>query len=135
MRGRAITIRDLAQGSLAGFRSVSLDNPAPAKSQIPVDQGEIRLRIITTDRKSSSAALRALAQEPGTVLLHGRALYPRFYQAGEDEPKTAKKGYAGANGRWLAAFVVVTMLALLGHGGITVIGLNIKLLWDFFAAL
>jgi RecB family exonuclease len=61
VQGRAITIRDLAHGSLAGFRSVSLDNPAPEGNQIPVDEGEIRLRIITEDRKSSGAALRLLA--------------------------------------------------------------------------
>jgi RecB family exonuclease len=62
VQGRTITIRDLAQGSLAGFRSVSLDSPAPESDQVPVDEGEIRLRMITEDRRLSSAALHMLAQ-------------------------------------------------------------------------
>jgi hypothetical protein len=61
VRGRAVAIRDLAHGALAGFRSVSLDSPAPSKDQIPVDEGDIRLRIITADRKLANAAVRVLA--------------------------------------------------------------------------
>lgn len=44
---------------------------------------------------AANASLQALSQQPGAVLLRGRALYPRFYAAGQNEPKTAKTGYAG----------------------------------------
>jgi RecB family exonuclease len=62
VRGRTVTIRELAPESLAGFRAVSLDNPAPERNQFPVDEEEIRLRMITEERKSSGAAVRMLAQ-------------------------------------------------------------------------
>jgi ATP-dependent helicase/nuclease subunit B len=62
VRGGAVTVRDLAQGSIPGFRSVSLDNPAPAQDEIPVDRGEIRLRIVTATRESAHAALITLAR-------------------------------------------------------------------------
>jgi RecB family exonuclease len=60
--GAAITLRDLSEGTIPGFRSVSLDNPAPSKDEIPVDQGEIRLRIVTARRELARAVLRELAQ-------------------------------------------------------------------------
>ena len=31
IRGSVVSIRDLAEGNIPGFRSVSLDNPAPCK--------------------------------------------------------------------------------------------------------
>jgi len=46
---------------------------------------------------SASDTLRqtqALAQEPGALVLRGRAIYPRYYAAGEGEPLSAKTGYA-----------------------------------------
>jgi hypothetical protein len=39
------------------------------------------------------AALRAFAATPGVKVIQGRALYPRYYAAGEGEPKTSKVGY------------------------------------------
>ena len=36
---------------------------------------------------------QALAQEPGALVLRGRAVYPRYYAAGEGEPLSAKTGY------------------------------------------
>jgi ATP-dependent helicase/nuclease subunit B len=62
LQGGAITTRDLTQETLAGFRSASLDNPAPAMDEIPVDEGEIRLRQITADRRTARAILAALAE-------------------------------------------------------------------------
>jgi ATP-dependent helicase/nuclease subunit B len=62
IQGRAVTIRDLTQETFPGFRSVSLDNPAPAKHEIPVNEGEIRLRQITAGRKSAPAVLAVLAE-------------------------------------------------------------------------
>lgn len=43
----------------------------------------------------AAAALSQAMSQPGAVLLRGRALYPRYYAAGENEPKTAKVGYTG----------------------------------------
>jgi RecB family exonuclease len=60
--GRTLSIRDLNEETVAGFRSVSLDSPAPGKGDVAVDEGEIRLRMITSERRSAHAALKALAQ-------------------------------------------------------------------------
>jgi ATP-dependent helicase/nuclease subunit B len=60
IRGRAISIRELPE--VPGFRSVSLDNPAPTRGETAVDEGEIRLRLITADRDLSHLALNALEQ-------------------------------------------------------------------------
>jgi ATP-dependent helicase/nuclease subunit B len=62
IRGGAITMRDLTQETIEGFRSASLDHPAPAIDEIPVDEGEIRLRQITADRRMARAVLAALAE-------------------------------------------------------------------------
>jgi ATP-dependent helicase/nuclease subunit B len=70
LRGGAITMRDLTQETIEGFRSVSLDHPAPAKDEIPADEGEIRLRQITADRRTARAVLAALAEfEPDRLKL------------------------------------------------------------------
>ncbi len=63
VQGRSVSIRDLPD--VPGFRSVSLDNPAPAKNEIAVDEGEIRLRLITAYPDLAPFALKALeALEP-----------------------------------------------------------------------
>jgi RecB family exonuclease len=62
VRGSAVTIRDLTRGTVPGFRSVSLDNPAPTQDEIPVDEGEIRLRMVIAERKSAQTARRTLAE-------------------------------------------------------------------------
>ena len=62
VRGGTVSIRDLSEGVIAGFRSVSLDNPAPEDREVPVDEGEIRLRIIAAERQSARPVLRMLAQ-------------------------------------------------------------------------
>jgi len=58
VQARSVSIRDLAD--VPGFRSVSLDNPAPSKNEIAVDEGEIRLRLITADSDLAHLALKAL---------------------------------------------------------------------------
>ena len=60
--GRAVAIRDLAEGAIPGFHSVSLDSPAPGPGDFPVDEGEIRLRIVTADRDSTRDVLYMLAR-------------------------------------------------------------------------
>jgi len=61
-------MRDLTQGTVAGFRSVSLDNPAPAKDEVPVNEGEIRLRLITAEPDAAHRALKALEELEPTRL-------------------------------------------------------------------
>ena len=60
IRKSVVTVRDLAEGNIPGFRSVSLDNPAPIGDEAAVDEGEIRLRLIAADRDTAYPALRAL---------------------------------------------------------------------------
>ena len=57
---KVVAIRDLAEDTIPGFRSVSLDNPAPSANEVAVDEGEIRLRLLTTNRGTAHSALRAL---------------------------------------------------------------------------
>jgi ATP-dependent helicase/nuclease subunit B len=63
IQGSSVTIRDLQQGAIPGFRSVSLDNPAPSIDEVPINEGEIRLRLVTADRGSASRVLRALSMQ------------------------------------------------------------------------
>jgi RecB family exonuclease len=68
VRGSGVTLRDLTQGTIPGFRSVSLDNPAPLKDEVPIDEGEIRLRLVTAERGAASTVLDALAKlEPSRL--------------------------------------------------------------------
>jgi ATP-dependent helicase/nuclease subunit B len=60
IRKSVVTVRDLAEGNIPGFRSVSLDNPAPIGDEAAVDEGEIRLRLIAADRDTAYPALKAL---------------------------------------------------------------------------
>lgn len=61
-RGGMISMRDLNADTIPGFRSVSLDAPAPELSLVPVDEGEIRLRLITSERDFGYRALEALTR-------------------------------------------------------------------------
>jgi CRISPR/Cas system-associated exonuclease Cas4 (RecB family) len=67
-RGKPVGLRDLAEGIIPGFRSVSLENPAPPANQVAVDKGEIRLRLVTGSSVSARAALSALAREEPQLL-------------------------------------------------------------------
>ncbi len=61
-RGAVVSIRDLTPDVIPGFRSVSLDNPAPAKDAVAIDEGEIKLRLITAGSVAAHASLEALAE-------------------------------------------------------------------------
>ncbi len=72
--GAAVALSDLTPGNVPGMRSVSLDAPGPGKGRVPVDEGEIRLGLITEDPASMRAALEAVARvEP--QLLGGPMAY------------------------------------------------------------
>ncbi|MDR3576259.1 MAG: glycosyltransferase family 39 protein [Anaerolineaceae bacterium] len=60
-----------------------------------VNQLAIRLKDINAASQNNVAV--QFLNQPGITLISGRALYPRFYAKGENEPKTAKTGYAGLN--------------------------------------
>jgi ATP-dependent helicase/DNAse subunit B len=62
VQGRVVSLHELRQGNIPGFRSVSLENPAPAEGEIAVDEGEIRLRLVTAHRHSAWTVLAAMAK-------------------------------------------------------------------------
>lgn len=62
VRGSVVSLRDLASGTIPGFRSVSLDDPAPGSKETVVSDGEIRLRLISAERILAREALEALAR-------------------------------------------------------------------------
>jgi RecB family exonuclease len=66
--GAAVRLRDIAAGAIPGLRSVSLDYPAPGKGQIAVDDGEIRLRLVTAGPASPRVVLSALESEDPHLL-------------------------------------------------------------------
>jgi ATP-dependent helicase/nuclease subunit B len=67
-QGRIVAMRDLVEGALPGFRSVSLDNPIPKRDEIAIDEGEIRLRLIGAESGLVRLALAALEQlEPDRI--------------------------------------------------------------------
>ena len=52
------------------------------------------------------AAKIGIPLQDGEVAIYGRAIYPRYYEAGDGEPETAKTGYAPADQARLVFFVV-----------------------------
>jgi hypothetical protein len=60
------------------------------KSQIELSLKDIKLA-------GQNDAVTNFLEQPGITFISGRALYPRYYAKGENEPKTAKTGYAGLN--------------------------------------
>jgi hypothetical protein len=66
--GSTLGLRELAEDSVPGFRSVSLENPAPAERLVAVDAGEIRLRMITGNRLLAGTVLDAIAAAESQLL-------------------------------------------------------------------
>lgn len=60
VRGDRVSLRDLAEGLVPGFRSVSLEDPAPEPGALAVDEGEIRLRLIASEKSLARQVLEAL---------------------------------------------------------------------------
>ena len=89
VQGDIVTIRELAADTVPGFRSVSLDNPAPLESEAAVDEGEIRLRLVVSGKYTARSALSALAAlEP--LRFNGPLAYD---QARWERKLTAYDGY------------------------------------------
>jgi hypothetical protein len=74
----------------------------------PVEQMKSQLELALKDVKLAGQddTVTHFLQQPGITLIYGRALYPRYYAKGENEPKTAKTGYTGLNFARLVFFVV-----------------------------
>ena len=60
-------------------------------------KGQLMLDLKKENQSGQIQAAAQLLQQPGITFISGRALYPRFYDKGENEPKTAKTGYTGLN--------------------------------------
>ncbi|MEJ2247297.1 MAG: exodeoxyribonuclease V subunit gamma [Acidobacteriota bacterium] len=101
IQGDIVTIRALAPDTVPGFRSVNLDNPAPVSGDAAVDEGEIRLRLIVSDKYTARSALSALADlEP--LRFNGPLAYDR---ARWKRRLTPYDGYIRENrlAQWMAA--------------------------------
>ncbi len=68
LRGSAVSLRDLSEGIVPGFRSVSLEQPSPRAGQVAVDRGEVRLRLVTGGTGPARAVLKLLAREEPELL-------------------------------------------------------------------
>jgi hypothetical protein len=64
----------------------------------PLDQAALTARLLSSPALSEAGIdpgqVKTLLGQPGAALFYGRAVYPRYYAAGEGEPVTAKTGYA-----------------------------------------
>jgi ATP-dependent helicase/nuclease subunit B len=61
VRGRPTALRDLSEEIIPGFRSVSLENPAPGEGVLAIDENEIRIRAISGEPGSKQAFSEVLA--------------------------------------------------------------------------
>lgn len=105
----------LAQAALRGLRNVSptflTGEPCPAAASRPAHRAAWSALALTAagilllgasipltehvfPRRYANSAICPLATQPGELCLRGRAIYPRYYTAGDGEPGTAKRGYA-----------------------------------------
>ena len=69
----------------------------------PTSQATLLAHLSSADPQGQT---QALAQAPGALVLRGRAIYPRYYAAGEGEPQSAKTGYAAAPQARLVFFLL-----------------------------
>jgi hypothetical protein len=86
----------LAVGFLALGLSVPLaEKVVPARYQ-DLSKDQIMAALLQqTEVQKSGADLALLARAPNLFAVQARALYPRYYSAEEEEPRTAKAGYTG----------------------------------------
>jgi len=71
--------------------------PAKASSE------ELLPELAAVDARS---VFQALAENSSALVLEGRAIYPRYYAAGEGEPKSAKTGYSSMDQPRLVFYLV-----------------------------
>ena len=66
--GKPLALRDLIEDKVTGFRSVSLENPAPGEGILAIDENEIRIRAICDAPDSKKGLLVLLATEDAKFL-------------------------------------------------------------------
>ena len=59
LRGTTVAYADLNSGAVPGFRAARLDRSCPEEGETPVDETEIRLRLVRRDPQRALAALTA----------------------------------------------------------------------------
>jgi ATP-dependent helicase/nuclease subunit B len=74
--GKPTALGDLSEGTIPGFRSVSLENPSPGEGSQAIDDNEIRIRAICSSPGSAQGCLDMLAGE-NAGLLAGPLKYDR----------------------------------------------------------
>ncbi len=75
-RGSAVQLRELNSEEVPGLRSVNLDQAGSGKGQLAVDEGEIRLGLISEEPDHARAVLQAVARlEP--LLMKGPMAYDK----------------------------------------------------------
>ncbi len=94
--------------------SIPLSEHIIPKRYPPVSRAELIRQVATAASISQQEQLQSILQEPGLVVVQGRALYPRYYKADKGEPGTAKMGYEPMPRARLVFFLV-------GNENITVI--------------
>jgi hypothetical protein len=73
--------------------SIPLSEKLVPQRYPPVSRAVLAQSLIDATPQAARSELDLLLNEPGVVILRGRALYPRYYAAGEGEPGTTKLGY------------------------------------------
>jgi len=68
VHGKQAVLQDLSEETIPGFRSVSLENPAPGEGLSAIDENEIRIRAICRYPGSKHAFLKALCGEEAKFL-------------------------------------------------------------------
>jgi len=84
------------KGIMTGLIIFALGSSLPLSEHLMPQRYPPASRETILAHLSASDTLRqtqALAQEPGALVLRGRAIYPRYYAVGEGEPQSAKTGY------------------------------------------
>ena len=81
LAGRSVTLRDLNDETIHGYRSVSLENPAPNPGLPAVDRTEIRLRLIRGTPGGKQEVLKALAGAEPELLKRPLAYHRMRWQA------------------------------------------------------
>ncbi|HVN15080.1 MAG TPA: glycosyltransferase family 39 protein, partial [Anaerolineales bacterium] len=73
--------------------SIPISEHIVPKRYQPTSRQELIEEVNSATPASEQTLLQAIAQESDLVIVQGRALYPRYYEAGKGEPGTAKMGY------------------------------------------
>jgi hypothetical protein len=82
----------LAVGSIPPLAEYAFPRRYPSQTQAEL-AAELLSAPVAQQAGLNSTALEAFLEQPEAVVVKGRAVYPRYYSAGDGEPRTAKIGY------------------------------------------